>query len=304
MPELSYWFIINPVSGSKQNVRRLSHLINSLFSKKKYQIKYTEYPGHASKIAAEAANRHIDIVAFAGGDGTLNETATGLVHTNTALGIIPRGSGNGFARSLGIPLETRQALELLLTPAIISIDAAKINDGYFFGVCGVGFDAVVGSAFQQFGHRGPLPYFYIGIREFFKYTFPEMYIETEEQTVKVNPLAVTIANTSEYGNGAQIAPAAEFTDGLLDVCILKKFSFFEGLAGIRSLFNGKIADNDFYQTFRSAHIRIINNGPGGLYHVDGEPKTGGEELEISVLPKALKVVVNLTKNNQKSESRI
>ncbi len=292
MPVYSYWFIINPVSGRKKDIKRLTSLIDTLFHDKKYQIKFTEYPGHATELAAQAAKLRIDIVVFAGGDGTLNETASGIVHTDTALGIIPRGSGNGFARSLGIPLKSKQALELLLTPKIISIDAGRINNGYFFGVSGVGFDAVVGNAFQHFGSRGPLPYFYIGLREFLKYKFPEMLIETEEKTVKVNPLAVTIANTSQYGNGAEIAPDADFADGLLDICIIKRFSFIKGLVGLRALFNGRIVENEFYQTFRSARIRIINKGPGGLFHVDGEPKTGGEELDISVLSKALRVVGN------------
>ncbi len=295
MPDLSYWFIINPTSGCRHDVEQLTGIIQTLFIEQKYQIKFTEYPGHATELAAEAVNLHIDIVAFAGGDGTLNETASGLVHSNTALGIIPRGSGNGFARSLGIPLETKQALELLLHPNIVTIDAAQVNEEYFFGVAGVGFDALVSSAFQNFGHRGPLPYFYIGVREFLKYAFPEIYIETEEQTFKVNPLTVTIANTSQYGNGARIAPAADFTDGLLDICVIKKFSFFKGLSGVRSLFNGKIANNDFYQTFRSSRIKIINGNPQGLYHTDGEPKAGGNELDISVLPKALRVVANLKK---------
>lgn len=292
MPDLSYWFIINPTSGCRHDVEQLTAIIKTLFAKQKYKIKFTEYPGHASELAVEAVKLNIDIVAFAGGDGTLNETASGLVHSNTALGIIPRGSGNGFARSLGIPLETKQALELLLHPNVIAIDAAQINKGYFFGVAGVGFDAIVGNAFQNFGHRGPLPYFYIGVREFLKYDFPEMHIETEEQTIQINPLVVTIANTSQYGNGAQIAPAADFTDGLLDICVIKKFSFLKGLSGVRSLFNGKIANNDFYQTFRSSRIKIRNGNPQGLYHTDGEPRRGGKELDITVLPKALNVIAN------------
>lgn len=289
----SYLFIINPISGCKKDVSRLIALINSIFHEKEFQIKFTEYAGHASELAAEAAKRNIDIVTFAGGDGTLNETASGLVNTDTALGIIPRGSGNGFARSLGIPLKTKAALELLLNPEIICTDVGKINDAYFFGVAGVGFDAVVGRAFQTFGHRGPLPYFYIGLKEFFKYTYSEITIETEEETRTFRPLTVTFANTSQYGNGAQIAPMADFADGFLNICIIDRFSLIKGVRGLGKLFNGRIAENEFYHTFKSRSLKIRNGTPQGLFHTDGEPRSAGRELNISLLPKALKVVTNL-----------
>ena len=289
MADISYRFIINPISGSKK-LDKLIHLIEAEFSGVDHELCYTKYAGHATELAEDAAGSGIDVVVSAGGDGTINEVATGIVGTATALGILPRGSGNGFARSLTIPLDMKSALDLLLKKNIYTIDTVRINDSHFFGVAGVGFDSIVAHAFQAFGTRGPLPYFYVGVKEYFKYNYPEIQIETENRSLVLNPLIVSIANTSQFGNGAQIAPQADFQDGLLDICIIKKLPIMKSLKSVSDLFSGKIAGNEFYETFRAKKIRILNTSTKGMYHMDGEPRLDGFELNIEILPKTLKVI--------------
>lgn len=149
-----------------------------------WEIVYTKRAGHAIEIAADAADKNTDIVVAVGGDGTINEIARSLVHTNTALGIIPCGSGNGLARHLQISMDPRKALEILNDGIIDIIDYGKINGTDFFCTCGVGFDAFVSLKFANAGKRGLLTYLEKTLQESLKYQ-PETYeLETEDGTSK------------------------------------------------------------------------------------------------------------------------
>ncbi len=289
---MEYWFIVNPRSGKKNKSDEIKNLIKQHFqyqTSHRYRMIFTEGPGHGRVIAREAVSEGIDYVVSVGGDGTMNEVAGGLVNSETIFGVIPTGSGNGFARSLGIPLDTGKAISFIMNSHPRSIDVGRIADDYFFGVAGVGFDAQIGARFQEFGLRGPLPYFYIGVKEYFKYQFEEFRIISNEQTSIVRPLLITIANSPQYGNGAVIAPGADLEDGLLDVCIIEKIPFIEGLLKIGTLFNNKIDTLSTYSRFQTTELKIIRSGKSGLYHVDGEPKKSLSELKIKILPKALNV---------------
>lgn len=289
-----YRFIINPISGLKHSKEDLLRFINQELPAADgfdVQAKFTEYAGHASELAAEAAEQDFDAVIAVGGDGTMNETASGLVHTKTALGLIPMGSGNGFARSMGIPLDTMEALRRLRDPQVRINDVGKINDAYFFGVTGVGFDAQIGERFQNFGIRGPLPYFYIGLKEYFKYDYEEFELQFNGKALSVRPLLITVANTPQYGNGAIIAPHAKTDDGKLELCIVDRIPFFYMATRINRLFNGKIDQIPFYHGYQINEVLIRRSREHGVFHTDGEPHRGGRDLRISILNKALYVYV-------------
>lgn len=161
---------------------------------------------------------------LSGGDGTINEIARSLVHTDTALGIIPCGSGNGLARHLHIPMEPKKALEVLNEGCLDTIDYGKINGTDFFCTCGVGFDAFVSLKFAHAGKRGLLTYLEKTLQESLKYQ-PETYeLETENGVSKYKAFLIACGNASQYGNNAYIAPQATLTDGLLDVTILEPFT--------------------------------------------------------------------------------
>ena len=176
-------FIVNPVSGT-QSKEAILNLLDDKIDKTRYtwEVAYTKRAGHAIDIATEAAEKEIDIVVAIGGDGTINEIARSLVHTNTALGIIPCGSGNGLARHLHIPMDPRKALDILNEGTSDIIDYGKINGINFFCTCGVGFDAFVSLKFANAGKRGPLTYLEKTLLESLKYE-PETYeIETEDRS--------------------------------------------------------------------------------------------------------------------------
>ncbi len=287
-------FILNPVSGLQRNKKSIEYLIHREFKNHStidYQIVYTEYAGHASVLAKEAAQKGMHTVVAVGGDGTMNEVASGLVGTDTALGLIPRGSGNGYARSLKIPLNVTEAIETLKYGNIRKVDVGKVNQYYFFNVMGVGFDAYIGAKFQDFGLRGPIPYFYIGVKGWFQYDFEAFTIRFEDRVLHLRPLIVAVANTPQYGMSALIAPNAKIDDGILDLCILEKMKTIQALPRLHRLFDGTIEKVPFYKHYSVKEVTIEREKDKGLFHTDGEPRMGGKELKISVLPLALKVIV-------------
>ena len=148
-------FVVNPISGT-QGKKAILKCVEERIDRSiyEYQIVETQYAGHATQIAAEAAKEGVHIVVAIGGDGTINEIARSLIHTDTALGIIPCGSGNGLARHLRIPMDYKAAIDILNKGYQICIDYGKINDIPFFCTCGVGFDAFVSLKFADSGKRG------------------------------------------------------------------------------------------------------------------------------------------------------
>ncbi len=288
-------FVVNPISGTQSKDLILS-MLNERIDKTKYtwDIVYTEKAGHAVEIAARAAEEKIDIVVAIGGDGTINEIARSLVHTNTALGIIPCGSGNGLARHLHIPMETKKALDVLNEGCQNSIDYGKINNTDFFCTCGVGFDAFVSLKFAHAGKRGLLTYLEKTLQESLKYQ-PETYeLETENGVSKYKAFLIACGNASQYGNNAYIAPQATLTDGLLDVTILEPFTVLDVPSLAFQLFNKTIDQNSRIKTFRCSRLCIRRAAPG-VVHFDGDPMETVADVNIELIKGGLRVIVPQTK---------
>lgn len=288
-------FIVNPISGT-QGKKTILKWIDERLDRSCYDYKVvkTEYAGHATEIAANAVNEGIDIVVSIGGDGTINETARSLVHTNTALGIIPCGSGNGLARHLHIPMEPKAAIDILNEGYQIPMDYGKINDIPFFCTCGVGFDAFVSLKFADSGKRGLLTYLENTLHESLTYE-PETYeIENEEGTVKHKAFLIACGNASQYGNNAYITPQASLTDGLMDVTILEPFTVLDVPSLSFQLFNKTIDQNSRIKTMRAKKIKIHRSKPG-VFHFDGDPIMGNEDLEVEIIPHGLNVITSSKK---------
>ena len=290
---MKYLFILNPKSGPTSRAEKLVRWIDKIFSSSEhnYEFAFTTGPGDATQIAAKGTAEGIDIVTAVGGDGTVNEVASGLINSDTAMGIIPLGSGNGVARSLGIPVDVKKSIHLLLNANVISIDTGEINDLPFVGVAGLGYDANVGAKFQEFGHRGPVPYFIIGVKEFLKYEPVRISLDLDNESDQFSPLLVAIANTRQYGNGAIIAPSASPTDGYLNVCVIKTVSLSRAVKLIQKLFNGSINEAVEYKHHKIKQIRIKTSTDQTRIHTDGEPKNVTGDLDIRIKEKSLRVCV-------------
>lgn len=297
-------FIMNPISGTISKAG-IPEIIEKTLDKKKfdYQIRLTEYAGHASEIAIDAKNNGYDIVVAIGGDGTVNEVARALVHSQTALAIIPCGSGNGLARHLMIPMNIKKSIEIINKAEIHDLDYGVINDYDFFCTCGMGFDALISMKFAESGKRGPITYMENILSEWLKYE-PETYeIEDESGKYKYQAFLISIANASQYGNNAYIAPQASMSDGLMDVIIMEPFDILEAGQMSFDLFNKTMDKNPHIKTFRCKQLHIHRSQPG-VIHYDGDPVMTNQDIDVKIEPSGIKVVVNPNANKRQRRPNI
>ena len=285
-------FIVNPISGTHSK-EEIPALIEENLEKDRfdYQIRFTEYAGHAAEIAKACAEKQTDIVVAVGGDGTVNEVARSLTHSFTALGIIPCGSGNGLARHLCLPLDPKKAIQIINACKIETFDYGVINDLPFFCTCGMGFDAFISLKFAEAGKRGPITYVENVLKEGLKYK-PETY-EVSDDTGKKRYKAFLIAcaNASQYGNNAYIAPGATMKDGEMDVIIMEPFDALEAPQIAADLFMKTITNNSKIKTFRTKSLHIKRKGPGAI-HYDGDPIMTGEEIEVHIEHEGIRILTN------------
>ena len=285
-------FIMNPISGTTSKAK-IPELIETTLDRElfHYELRLTEYAGHASEMAAEARDGGADMVVAVGGDGTVNEVARALVESQTALGIIPCGSGNGLARHLMLPMNAKKAIEIINRNEIHELDYGIINGHPFFCTCGMGFDAFVSQKFAEAGKRGPITYVENVLREGLKYK-PETYeIRDETGTIREKAFLISCANASQYGNNAYIAPQASMRDGLLDVIIMEPFDMLDAPQISLDMFNKTLDKNSKIKTFRCRQLHIHRKQPG-LIHFDGDPTMTDADVEISLKAKGIRVVVN------------
>lgn len=286
-------FIINPNSGRKNQKVSIGS-INKYLDRERYSPKYyqTEYRGHANTLAYQAASEGCKTVVAVGGDGTVNEVASALVLLKLPLGIIPIGSGNGLARHLKIPLSLSKAIHVINKKYVEHIDAGKVNETWFFCTCGVGFDAKIGFKFSKINERGLIGYIKTIIQEFNKYNIKKYRFTIDSKKYKRKAFLITIANASQYGNNAFIAPAASTDDGLFDICIVKPFPRWKVPFLALRLMSGSINQSPYYEFISGTSIRFKKPKKKYIIHYDGEPvKFKKEKIQIDIIPKILPVIV-------------
>ena len=285
-------FILNPISGTHSK-DEIPAMIESTLDQGRFdtEIVFTEYAGHAAEIAKARAEAKTDIVVAVGGDGTVNEVARSLVHTDTALGIIPCGSGNGLARHLCIPLDTKKAIAILNEAKIEAFDYGIINGMPFFCTCGMGFDAFISLKFAEAGKRGPITYVENVLKEGLSYK-PETYeVSDETGAKKYKAFLIACANASQYGNNAYIAPGATMKDGEMDVIVMEPFDALEAPQIAADLFMKTLGNNSKIKTFRTKHLHIHRKEEGAI-HYDGDPIMTGTDVDVHIEHLGLNIVTN------------
>jgi len=288
-------FIVNPISGTRSK-EGLGKAIEKAINPEQFEwnMVKTERAGHAKEIAQRCAQEGIDICVAVGGDGTVNEVASGLIHTQTALGIIPMGSGNGLARHLCLPMSVKGALGIINEGQTALFDYGLINNRPFFCTCGMGFDAHVSLKFAQSGHRGLATYAKMVLKEGMSYQ-PDTYTITVEdhqgELLKYEAFLIACANAAQYGNNTYIAPEASMQDGLLDVIIIEPFHGIGGPKVLMELFTKTIHSNRHVRHFQAKSLHISRPSEGAV-HFDGDPTTMGTDIDVSICPRGLKAVVN------------
>jgi len=284
-------FIINPISGvGKQRV--LQKLVPKLLDKNLYDFKLlvTKEPGHATELATQAVKDGCSMVVVSGGDGSINEVARALQHTNVPLAIIPTGSGNGLARDLNIPLDIEKAIQLLNTGKERWIDLGEMNGKLFVNVAGVGFDGFVADAFSKYGKRGFWSYVKVTLKSMPKYKSEEVELQVNGLHLKRRVFSMTVANSRQFGSDAIIAANAKIDDGILDLVVINEFPWYLTPILVGRMFLGNLHKSSYYETFQSKQFHIKTR-KGLVAQMDGDPYHFSEELTISVLPLKLKLIV-------------
>lgn len=283
-------FVINPISGGKSKYN-FPDKIDKYLDKSKFDSEcvFTEYRGHGSLLTSDAIKNGVDILVAVGGDGTINEVASEVEGTDKLMGIIPFGSGNGLARSLGIPLGDVQAIKRINKLHVSKIDSGTFNGRKFFNMAGIGFDAQISARFAENVKRGLSNYIKIAFSEVSNYRSQNYHLQIDGKEYEFKAFMISIANSSQYGNNAHISPFASLNDGLLDICILRPFPLYKFPALALRMFRRNTHKSNYLEIIQGSEI-IIRREREAAVHLDGDPFNMGTELSIGINPKSLNIL--------------
>lgn len=287
--------VINPISGPRRHrsIADASALARERLGRYGYDVEVhvTSARGDARAFSEAARAERADVVIAWGGDGTINEVASGLAFSDLPLGIVPGGSGNGLARDLGIPLEAGPAFDAIGTGRTRRIDAGQIDDALFFNVAGIGLDALIAREIAEpDARRGLSGYARLTFRALPRYQ-PQTYTVECNGTVRTTrAILIALANSRQYGNGAMIAPAARLDDGRLDLVIVEAQPLWRILVRMPELFRGQLTSSRGVVMTPFTTASIAGQAPVA-YHADGEPGVAGGAVGVRAHAHALRVHV-------------
>lgn len=283
-------FVINKRSG-RQKSEELESRIQAAVKEHPISAEchITQDADHTAEIVHTALTRGRENFVAVGGDGTVNTLARHLVHRKAMLGIIPRGSGNGLARHLGMPANISEAIKQLIPRRTLAVDAILINDFWSFNVAGIGFDGYISTLFGQNGKRGMRNYIRLINQEYKSYQPIEMEIHSEGRIMHNQVFQLAIANASQYGNNAIIAPFAALDDQLLDISLISKvpYSFLPGF--LLRVIAGKIHKSRYWNSFKTNRMYIKTSRPVH-FHTDGDGRGISEHFNVELVPACLKLI--------------
>jgi len=284
-------FIVNPISGLGKQ-KRIEKWIDEGLDKSKFNssIVHTTHAGHATELSKKAVEEGVDIIVAVGGDGTVNEVGQTLIGSSTALGIIPTGSGNGLARHLKIPFNFKKAIEVINNGNVRKIDTATVNDKVFLSVAGIGYDAFVARKFSKAPKRGFVSYFRIVSSEYSTYKPKKYELEIDGKKITRRALAVTFANSSQFGNNTSIDPKAKIDDGFIDVCIVRRIPLLLVPFYVPFLFTKTFHKTHYIEIIKAKEVKIQRK-KGKNIHFDGEPFKMGKKLEMKINPLSMNIIV-------------
>ena len=279
-------FIINPNAGTGKQIG-IEKILSKYFNFK-YEIIYTKAKGDAIKIINNKINNNdTNIIIAIGGDGTVNECLRALIGKDIALGVIPCGSGNGFAYHIGMNKNIKNSVIQLNNCIIKDIDCFHLNKIPFVNIAGIGFDAHIASLFNNNKKRGFLSYIKLIFKEL-SYNANNYKIRYNEKKEEVKAYFIAFANTSQYGNNAQISPQAKIDDKLLDVVIVKAFAKWKIPLFLFRMLTGTLHSSRYVRIIRTQQIQINNNESNSI-HVDGEPYIITGPITVKLYSKKLKI---------------
>lgn len=281
--------IVNPISGTRSKSGIEEAFSTSMRrSGANYEIARTGKAGDARRFAKEAVDKGFVAVVVAGGDGTVNEVGSSLIGTNTALGLLPCGSGNGLARTVGVPQDMDIALRLIENGFATDCDCGIADGIPFFCTFGLGFDAAVAEKFASSPRRGYMSYIRSALEELINYRPSNYSISIGGREITKEAFIIAVCNTSQYGNNIYVAPEADITDGKLDITVVHSHKPLDLAVAGMSMMSGIIAPGRVMVSLRTPEVTISRNSDGPV-QIDGEPMDMGRRIQISCLPSALTI---------------
>lgn len=284
-------FIVNPRSGVERN-KQIKNAIADIIDQSVYEcaIVETQHAGHGEELAREAAAAGAFAVVAVGGDGSVNDVIRGLYGTETALGIIPKGSGNGLARALGIPMKLEQALRLINRAKTQMIDIGKANGKIFASNAGLGYDALICKKFANSNRRGLAIYSWLVTKYMWLYRDRSWTIRVNGETLQRKAFLINVANGTQMGYDFKIAPDADWTDGLFDLVIIRKFPKILGGLLAYKMWNGSLLNSRFVERIRTNHVEV--SAPDLKWmQTDGDPVPCADTVRFELLKAVQKIIV-------------
>jgi YegS/Rv2252/BmrU family lipid kinase len=287
-------FIINKFSGAGYQPgvdgRIITHCSNLGLEA---SLQFTEGRGHATELAKEATtSKNYKTIFAVGGDGTVNEVAQGIVNTNQVMGILPKGSGNGLARHLGIPVNFKKSLQCIGSSSVVAIDTVSVNNQLSVNVSGIGFDGHIAGLFGKNGKRGLLGYSVLVLKEFFNYQNFSFDILIDDKPTRKTAFILAFANSSQFGNNARVAPYASVCDGMLDISFIRKVPIMQAIGFANKMFSGQLNQSAFVEIVKGKKISLSFPFPMP-YHIDGEGMHPTREFSVEIHPATLQMLVPL-----------
>jgi YegS/Rv2252/BmrU family lipid kinase len=297
--------IINPIAGAGRTGRigACVDLAKSILGAHGYDadVRVTMGPADAHTFSRSAVADNAGMVVAWGGDGTVNGAAAGVAGTGIPLAIIPGGSGNGLARDLQIPFEPARAMTIAAGGTTRRIDAGDLNGHLFFNVAGIGLDARIAGRLATRGHRrGLMGYVLATVSELRSYqssaySISELFDADGRaiggDLVDRTAMFIALANSRQYGSGAQIAPKALLDDGLIEIVIVEPMPVLQILRQLPALFGGRLEAGPGI-VMRSAAAMLISSTNAIAFHVDGEPRTSHDGVRLQTRRGVLAVKVS------------
>src|ERR1044071_9793738 len=285
------FFIINRFSGTGYQDSIEGRIIDACAALNySCTIEHTRQRGHATELAQTAVAEKFDLAFAVGGDGTVNEVAQGLIGSHVTMGILPKGSGNGLARHLGIPMKFSSALKLLKSSQVINMDTMSINGKLSVNVSGIGFDGHVAGMFGKNGKRGLAGYTKLVLKEFISYNEFEADVVLDGTPHQAHSFIIALANSSQFGNNARVAPLASVCDELIDVCFIRKVPFSHVVGFATKMFTGTLDRSSLVKIYKGKKISIVFPRPVA-FHIDGEPQLPATEFDVHVDAGRLRMLV-------------
>ncbi len=284
--------LINPKSGVSGPYRYIS-AIEKVWDTPEYDVvfQFSQSAQDGADKVRRAIDRGTDTVLVVGGDGMVNTIGSVLVNTPVRLGVLPAGSGNGFARHFKIPLHPNDAAEALFNGYTTSIDVGKVNDRLFFVTCSMAWDGALVETFEKYPFRGLVPYVLAGAQQLLEYRAQPFHVEIDGEQLKLkHPLIFTVANLSQFGSDVLVAPDAKADSGDLELVAIEKNNIPLVLSQVHRFIEKTFHHHPLVTNrhFKKMTVRRESDSP---IQIDGEVFDGGTLIEVEVLPSALNVIV-------------